>query len=194
MDRLLKFFGRSGSERFLAFLPSPSWLRFRVALWLLPFKALRWIFFKLARAYGPRTDEDHFPSETGVWALEAASRYVPRATCLTQAMAGQLLFGFNEIPAKALQTPADLVERFWEQTGVTGRHSGVRVPALVRLLAKPGPAVQLRESGNGSSGFVEWCDGEARRKPHRSVHSASSPAVQPSPHTRDREKNPARNV
>ena len=32
MDQLLKFFGRSGSERFLPFLPSPSWLRFRIAL------------------------------------------------------------------------------------------------------------------------------------------------------------------
>ena len=62
--RLLKFFGRPASERFLLFLLSPSWLRFRVALWLLPFKVLRWIFPNVARAYGLGPDDDHFPSES----------------------------------------------------------------------------------------------------------------------------------
>ena len=90
----------------------------RVALWLLPFKALRWIFFRLARAYGPRTEKDQFPSETGVWALEAASRYVPRATCLTQAMAGQLLFGLKGTPASvrigvAKQGPRNFEAHAW---------------------------------------------------------------------------------
>jgi Transglutaminase-like superfamily len=99
MDRLRKFFGLPTPERFLLLRAFALLAVVRVALWLLPFKVLRWILSKLAHAYAPRPDEGHFPSESGAWALQAASRYVPRATCLTQAMAGQLLLGLNGTPS-----------------------------------------------------------------------------------------------
>ena len=33
-----------------------------------------------------------------MWAVQVASRYVPRATCLTQALTAQALLGFGGIP------------------------------------------------------------------------------------------------
>lgn len=95
MDRLRKFFGLPAPERLLLVRAFTLLAAVRIALWLLPFKVLRWMLSKLAQAHTRYPSECHFPSERGVWALQAASRYVPRATCLTQALAGQVLLGFN---------------------------------------------------------------------------------------------------
>lgn len=59
----------------------------RLGLWLLPFARMQ--------AWAARAPARPAPGAPGVarlaWAITTASRYVPRATCLTQALAGQAL-------------------------------------------------------------------------------------------------------
>lgn len=71
----------------------------RVGLWLLPFRMLR----SLLRTIMPQQDGD--PTEDwGMvkrisWAVQLASRYVPAASCLTQALATQVLLRRRGYPA-----------------------------------------------------------------------------------------------
>jgi hypothetical protein len=63
----------------------------RAALWVVPF---RWIEHSLERCHANRRATSHNRSRTArdiAWAIRLASRYVPRATCLTQALAAQVL-------------------------------------------------------------------------------------------------------
>jgi hypothetical protein len=62
----------------------------RVALWILPSR----VIIRIARGI-PAPDRVSYAGRIGArriaWAVENVSRYVPRATCLTQALAGQML-------------------------------------------------------------------------------------------------------
>jgi Transglutaminase-like superfamily len=65
----------------------------RLGLWLLPFRVMREVLAKSGR------EQFAFPvGESGVadriaWAVSVTSRYVPAATCLTQAIATKFLLG-----------------------------------------------------------------------------------------------------
>lgn len=65
----------------------------RLALWVLPSRVILRTMPRLERR--PTSEISHRPTRarTIVWAVEAASRRVPRATCLTQALAAKLLLG-----------------------------------------------------------------------------------------------------
>jgi hypothetical protein len=99
MGRLRKFLGYSAADRRLlvgAFL----WLvAIRAGLWLLPFPRLHRILKHRARASRIREAID----EAGVmrigWAVGVASRYVPRANCLPQALTAQVLLARLGTPA-----------------------------------------------------------------------------------------------
>jgi len=68
----------------------------RLALWLLPFRALRTLMPRLAVATSPRKALSGNESEAiacVAWAIGIAARVVPAATCLVQAMATQYLLG-----------------------------------------------------------------------------------------------------
>jgi hypothetical protein len=65
----------------------------RLGLWLLPFERLRRVLARAAR-WGCRASADRV-----VWAVSVASRYVPMATCLAQALATQVLLGGANHPA-----------------------------------------------------------------------------------------------
>lgn len=66
----------------------------RLALWLVPFNAVR-------RACASRAARLRRASHTGAsvadvrWAITAAAARVPRASCLTQSLAGLMLFAAN---------------------------------------------------------------------------------------------------
>lgn len=63
----------------------------RVALWIAPFAKLRRAVERAARRRG---SESRRPSvDQVVWTVKVASRYVPRATCLTQALAARVMLG-----------------------------------------------------------------------------------------------------
>jgi hypothetical protein len=64
----------------------------RLGLWLMPFRTIQRVC-----AYWGRPGGNGRGSAAGtreiVWAVRLASRYVPRATCLVQALATQILLG-----------------------------------------------------------------------------------------------------
>lgn len=67
----------------------------RLGLWLLPFQALQRL---LARISGKTTtwhDAEPISIERVAWAVAGASQYIPMATCLTQALATQVLLGWQ---------------------------------------------------------------------------------------------------
>lgn len=82
----------SPAESRLLALALPLVAGVRLALWVLPSRTLlRWVrglAVTPERAAGPQRP----PTPVVVWAVEAAAKRIPRATCLTQAVAVQLLF------------------------------------------------------------------------------------------------------
>ncbi len=71
----------------------------RVCLWSLPFGAVRRIVDRLG-ARRVRTPAGTEPTvERVVWAVRAASARIPRATCLTQALAVRLMLQRRGLPA-----------------------------------------------------------------------------------------------
>jgi hypothetical protein len=56
----------------------------RLALWFVPFARLRRVVVFLARPRLRR--QSHYSADQLSWAVRAISQYVPRATCLTQAL------------------------------------------------------------------------------------------------------------
>ncbi len=66
----------------------------RLAVWLLPFRALRPLISRLTRATVSTTTMTESAAIASVtWAVRIAARVVPAATCLVQAMAAQFLLG-----------------------------------------------------------------------------------------------------
>jgi hypothetical protein len=64
----------------------------RLGLWVLPFQTLRRWVDKLSQPPEKLpAGAKSFVAKRAVWAVEATSRFVPQATCLTQALATQLL-------------------------------------------------------------------------------------------------------
>jgi hypothetical protein len=64
----------------------------RAALWVLPSRSILRVLGRLVEM-PERTPRGSRPGVSQIaWAIDAASRRVPQATCLTQAIAGQLMF------------------------------------------------------------------------------------------------------
>jgi hypothetical protein len=85
-------------ESALLLLAAPVVFTVRLALWLLPSRVIVRRITRLVMPNDSDGKETSMTIRTIVWAVEAASRRIPRATCLTQAIAAQLLlrcFGFG---------------------------------------------------------------------------------------------------
>jgi hypothetical protein len=96
--RLRKYFSLPPSERWLLFRGALLLGVFRLALWILPFQ-------NLARLV-PRAAPNAQPSEADAalagriaWAVELASRYAPKTTCLVKALAVHALLAQEGLPA-----------------------------------------------------------------------------------------------
>jgi hypothetical protein len=93
MRRLAKFSRLPNAEQFLLVRAVIIVAAIRVGLWILPFRVVQRFTFKAREKKQTRYSVDQF-----IWAVRATSRFVPRATCLTQAMAAQTLLsraGYN---------------------------------------------------------------------------------------------------
>ena len=91
MERLHKFRCLPSPYRYL-FVKSVILLGLvRVGLWLLPFQTLRRLLAHVTRAHAASPGGEQASMRQVVWAVTVASRYVPAATCLTQALATQVL-------------------------------------------------------------------------------------------------------
>ena len=67
----------------------------RVCLWLLPFRRVQRISEGLMSRASSRTATS---TERVAWAVRTSSRYIPKASCLTQAMATQVMLSRRGIP------------------------------------------------------------------------------------------------
>jgi hypothetical protein len=70
-----------------------------VCLWLLPFRAVRRLLDRWASQRVALGSADRSSAERIAWSLAVASRYLPAATCLAQALAAQVLLGRYGYPA-----------------------------------------------------------------------------------------------
>jgi hypothetical protein len=89
MRRIHKFLNLSSVERRLLI---KTWILLgviRLGLELLPFSTLRKFLFKLT--FFSRSLKKEFSEEYLVWSVVVVSPYVPKTTCLAQALAAQLL-------------------------------------------------------------------------------------------------------
>lgn len=71
----------------------------RVGLRLLPFQTLRRLLARMMRAHAESLGGSQASLWQVVWAVTVASRYFPAATCLTQALATQVLLSCRGHPA-----------------------------------------------------------------------------------------------
>jgi hypothetical protein len=74
----------------------------RILLWILPFRRLVRLVERTALR-SARVAPVRLPEDTNVtlaWGVTTAARYVPRATCLTQALAAQWLFAWFGHPTQ----------------------------------------------------------------------------------------------
>lgn len=134
-------------------------LAVRISLWLLPSRVIvRRVHSTSTRA--PEGRCSGVRAEQIAWAIDAASRRVPRASCLTQAVAGQILLRHHGI---------DSILR----VGVIRRGTGFRAHAWIE------EAGRILIGGAESKQFtpmVEFSAGDqVVRRPPEPSHSASAP-------------------
>ncbi|HEY3913189.1 MAG TPA: lasso peptide biosynthesis B2 protein [Verrucomicrobiae bacterium] len=83
----------SARERRLFYHALVHVLSIRMRLWLLPFRVTRNWVERQSKPAGAWRDLEHRSIREVTWAVEAASRRIPGATCLTQGMATQVMLG-----------------------------------------------------------------------------------------------------
>jgi hypothetical protein len=100
MARLLKLLALPAAEFGLLFKAVFLLLAVRLALWLLPFRLQKNLFLNPDRAWPPGLPGCHFSPERIGWTVEVASRVIPRATCLVQALVARRLLTRAGHPAE----------------------------------------------------------------------------------------------
>lgn len=92
----------SSRERRLLLVGAAMVACVRILLWILPFKRLVWVVdrtaLRSARVAPVPLGEDTMV--TIAWGITTAARYVPRATCLAQALAAQWVFAWFGHPTQ----------------------------------------------------------------------------------------------
>jgi hypothetical protein len=95
MRRLRKFKQLPAADRRLLM---QAWLvvwLVRLGLWLLPFQRLHRLLAPIGRAPGSGSAPSQALIGKVVWAVKVSSRYVPAASCLTQALAARRLLAHH---------------------------------------------------------------------------------------------------
>ncbi|MGH9508372.1 MAG: lasso peptide biosynthesis B2 protein [Terriglobales bacterium] len=100
MSRLRKFLALPGSERKLLMkaVGREAWIS--AGLRLLPFSYWRPRMKESDRSLASRKPVHAVPAERVAWAVSAAARYVPGATCLVQALVARDLLRSEGYPAR----------------------------------------------------------------------------------------------
>ncbi len=101
MAKLRKFLLLSSAEQRLFLKAGLLLVIMRLGLWLLPFPSLMRLVAHLSRPGSKVRPADPVLLEKISWAVKAASPYLPRPTCLTQALTTQTML-------KSWGFPADL--------------------------------------------------------------------------------------
>ena len=100
MKRLRKFLNLPFADKGLLLKSACLLGAIRLGLWLLPFRILRQLLGRISR---PTCEESPKIDQTAIrrvtWSVAVMSRYIPKATCLTQALTTQVLLGWLGQPA-----------------------------------------------------------------------------------------------
>ena len=98
MQRMRKFLSLSATDRRLLVTSALLLGVVRLGLWLLPFRTLQRLLADMTRTPTALQIIDQSSIDRVSWAVTVASRHVPAATCLTQALATQVLLGRRGCP------------------------------------------------------------------------------------------------
>ena len=96
MRSFARFVRLPPGDRRLVLAAAGSVAAVRVALWVLPFRSVLGVI----RSVGASRRAGAVTPERVVWAVEAAARGVPRATCLVRALAAQALLARRGHPSQ----------------------------------------------------------------------------------------------
>jgi hypothetical protein len=99
LTRIQKFVQLQRPERWLLLRALVLLAVVRLSLRLLPFDTLERLLSKLMTVDADAGKQQELSVERRIWAVQTASRYIPHATCLTQALTAQVLLGLGGIPA-----------------------------------------------------------------------------------------------
>jgi len=91
MKLLLKFLGLAPSDRFLLFIAFLLLLAIRLGLWLLPFKVLLRGLGKISNTSPQMHPASSDDLDKVSWAVNQASRLMPKVKCLARALTAQVL-------------------------------------------------------------------------------------------------------
>jgi hypothetical protein len=140
MERLRRFASLPPDDRrrFLVALPVVATVR--AALWILPFGKLRSAIARHVRRRSGSLAPPPGEADRIAWSVGSAARFVPKATCLTQALAGEVLLRRAGYPAEVkigvAKDPAGKLEAHaWIESGgrvVIGNHDLHRFTTLGR--------------------------------------------------------------
>ena len=106
----------------------------RIMLWILPFSVTQ----KILGRFTAVSDGSHsIPMEKLTWAVAVMSMYVPKATCLTRALAAQILLAGQNYPSNikigVSKTEGNFEAHAWLESGdkiVLGQSETEFVPIL----------------------------------------------------------------
>jgi hypothetical protein len=126
MRPLLRFMRRPRAERRLLIAALISMSAFRAALWLLPFRLVS----SLSNQSKPRLKTRVCAPEGIASAVEVASRYVPKATCLVKAFTAKMLFEKAGVPAQIRIGVSKTQDRGFEAHAWVESHGTVIVGAV----------------------------------------------------------------
>lgn len=141
MTAMRKFWQLNPAERALLLDAGLSLVVFRIALWLLPWHRVSGLHWRKGLSRVSR-----FSVERLEWAVRNSSRLVPRASCLTQALALHHLLARASYPSSihigvAKMTGRGFEAHAWvEHGGITLLNSAGEVAHYSRLLALEPPS------------------------------------------------------
>jgi hypothetical protein len=140
--RIRTLFKVTPQEYGLALLAIPLVVSVRVALWVMPSRSILRFVRKLENSPERTISNARVSASTIVWAVEVVSKHVPRASCLTQAVAGRLLleaFGQHAQLCLGVAKAADGTFRAHAWLERAGRPilGGSKINSMVRLSEFP---------------------------------------------------------
>lgn len=91
MNAMSRYVGLSRLERRLLALSFVVVGSMKLSLWIFPIRPITRTLDRLSQRLTLRTSCELYTIQRLVWAVRVVSRYVPRATCLTQALSGKFL-------------------------------------------------------------------------------------------------------
>ena len=138
MERLRRFRSLPAEDRRRFLVALPVVAAVRAALWVLPFGKLRSMIARPSRRKPGWLTRSSEEADRIAWSVESAARFVPKATCLTQALAGEILLRRAGYPAEVrigvAKDPAGKLEAHaWVESGgrvVIGDHDLHRFTTL----------------------------------------------------------------